>query len=364
MRSAALLLALLALLAVLPAAAAAAPDAPDAPRGGGAPPTLTAEATDGPLTARLSVTPARPAPGTPVDLVIVAAVAADVGADPTVAVAWPDVLGALTTALGEDVVEVESARVAADGRSFVARLRFYDEGAHALPPLPVRVTRGGERLAEVSLEGVTLQIDVDVPADAEPAPARDALPLVVPPPPVPWTLLGAAALMLAAIVVAVFLWRRRARAAAPPPPPVAAHEKALAALRSLAARALPEHGEVEPYFVALSEILRSYLEDRFGLRAPEQTTEEFLAEVSQTAAGRRAIEGAHRDVLREFLTRADLVKFARARPAEDECAAAGRSAEQFVTDTADIAPSATDADGRAHARERTGTAPRAPETAS
>ena len=46
-------------------------------------------------------------------------------------------------------------------------------------------------------------------------------------------------------------------------------------------------GDLEGYFVYLSAILREFVERRFGLRAPERTTEEFLREAQ--AAGLRVI---------------------------------------------------------------------------
>ena len=53
-------------------------------------------------------------------------------------------------------------------------------------------------------------------------------------------------------------------------------------------------------------IIRRYLEDRFELRAPELTTEEFL-----TVAGTPVLlSHEHQKLLRDFLRQADLVKFA------------------------------------------------------
>ena len=324
---------LVVVAAMLPAAALAADDATRGAAPAAAPPPVRIEAADGALTARLVVDPPRPSLGVAVELVL----EADVPPEPGLEIVFPDLRDVLTEALGEHVVEVETVRLAPDRRSVSARLRLYDEGAHELPPLAVSLRRGEQVLATVELSGAVLHVEVAVAEDAEPVPARAAMPLMVPPAPFPWLPVSAAAVLVAALIVSLLLWRRRARVEPPAPPPPPAHEKALAALRTLASRALLERGEVEPYFVELSEILRTYLEDRFALRAPEQTTEEFLAAVSQTDEGRRAIEAAHRDLLRDFLTRADLVKFARARPAAAECAAAGSSAEQFVRQTA-LAP--------------------------
>jgi hypothetical protein len=56
--------------------------------------------------------------------------------------------------------------------------------------------------------------------------------------------------------------------------------------------------------------VRRFLEDRFGLHAPELTTDEFL----EVAAGSPDLTAADRRFLRDFLTNADRVKFARHVP--------------------------------------------------
>jgi hypothetical protein len=117
---------------------------------------------------------------------------------------------------------------------------------------------------------------------------------------------GAGALGLAFAGAALWLLRRRPRRLPPPVPP---HEIAWEALRRLVALDLTGKGEIELFFVHLSNILRQYIENRFQVRAPERTTEEFLEE----AARAPALAG-HRGRLGEFLGLSDQVKFARFRP--------------------------------------------------
>jgi len=304
---------------------------------GGAPFALSA--TDGPLTVVLSLDPARPAIGAPVRVRIVAALEGTEGLSVEgLAIEWPDVRELVTESLGDLVVEVESMRPTPDGRALEGVLRLFDEGEHVLPAIRIRAVRRApgrdpERAFEVLLEDATLVVDVDVPDDAEPVGASEPLALTIPEEPFPWWWVGAGAAALVILLGGLVAIARRSRPPPPPPPVVPPHERALDALRELSKRQLPQRGEVEPYFVELSEILRCYLEERFGLRAPEQTTEEFLATVSNTPEGRRAIEVAHRDLLRDFLNRADLVKFARDVPGADECGAAGAGAEIFVRET-------------------------------
>ena len=100
-------------------------------------------------------------------------------------------------------------------------------------------------------------------------------------------------------------YRRRQRATAVPlcsgRPPLA-----LAALERLQRQDAIRQERIEEFYVRVSTILRRYVELRFGLRAPEQTTEEFLVSVLATGG----LIAAHRDLLEAFLRQCDLVKFA------------------------------------------------------
>lgn len=127
--------------------------------------------------------------------------------------------------------------------------------------------------------------------------------------------------------IAFWLWKRRKTAAAPQAvaTPLSAYEVAVRALQRLR----DENPPVEMFYTRLSDIVRRYLEDQFSLRAPEQTTEEFLYEVSRD----NALTQAHKDLLGAFLQESDLVKFARFRPGEDDKKRAFDAAERFVRET-------------------------------
>ncbi len=86
--------------------------------------------------------------------------------------------------------------------------------------------------------------------------------------------------------------------------------------------------ELDAFYVALSGIVRRYLEGRFDLRSPELTTEEFFVVASESPDLSQEL----RSLLHELLSRADLVKFAGHRPGssevDDSLAAAGRVLEE------------------------------------
>lgn len=143
-------------------------------------------------------------------------------------------------------------------------------------------------------------------------------------------LIGAVALVLAAGLL-VWLARRaaRARPPAPPAPPTPPHVLALAALRELLARPWIEERNVEPFYVELSGIVRTYLERRFGLHAPEQTTDEFIREATSS----RLLSLDHQQLVGAFLEQSDLVKFARHQPESADMRNAAAAAERLIQET-------------------------------
>lgn len=136
--------------------------------------------------------------------------------------------------------------------------------------------------------------------------------------------------LLAALAGALIarLYRRKvpAAVAAPRPP---ADEIAMRDLHALRARNWIEEGAAEPFYVELSRIVRNYIEDRFGLRAPEQTTEEFIRD----ASGSEALSLEHRQLTSEFLRQSDMVKFARYKPDVELMSDAYNSGERLVLET-------------------------------
>jgi hypothetical protein len=142
----------------------------------------------------------------------------------------------------------------------------------------------------------------------------------------PWWAGGVA---IAAVAAAV-LWRRSRRSEAAQIARIfrPAHEIAYEILRQIAEDRLVEAGRVREFYGRLTNCLRHYIEHRFQLRAPEQTTEEFLAEAEKAdaLAGRRS-------ELQNFMEHCDLVKFARYEPSAEQINAALGMVQRFVDAT-------------------------------
>jgi len=107
------------------------------------------------------------------------------------------------------------------------------------------------------------------------------------------------------------------------------HEIAYEALEKLKAKNLPGRGLIKEYYSELSGIVRYYLEGRFGFRAPEMTTEEFL----QALRNSGYLNGAQKNLLKNFLTHCDLVKFAKYGPSQSEITESFYAAHKLVDET-------------------------------
>ena len=117
-------------------------------------------------------------------------------------------------------------------------------------------------------------------------------------------------------------------------------ERAMRELSALLSRNLPDKGLFKDFYVELTMVVRRYIERRHGIRAPEQTTEEFLA----AAADGEAIPRGHVAELKPFLEAADLVKFAGREATLEIAAEATEKARGYIRD-AELVASADGADG-------------------
>ena len=193
-------------------------------------------------------------------------------------------------------------------------------GVHDIPGLrlaAVPIEAGGDRAAgEVVTEPIT--IEVVNPLDAEGAEGeiadiKDVVELgwdrrF-------WLWAGAIAIVVVVMLVvgAVWLigWRNRREK---PRVYRTAHELAHESLERLMAERLAEDGQVKLHYERISAILRRYIEHRFGVRAPERTTEEFLLQAREVGE----FTPRQREMLQEFLEHCDLVKFARYAPTGEQ----------------------------------------------
>lgn len=106
------------------------------------------------------------------------------------------------------------------------------------------------------------------------------------------------------------------------------YEQAVADLLSLRERKLCESGHEKEYYSLLTEILRVYLQRRFGINAMEMTSTQIMNALESNPDTRLP-----RRYMNQVLQVADFVKFAKVRPLPDDNVQAFNSAMQFVEET-------------------------------
>lgn len=92
---------------------------------------------------------------------------------------------------------------------------------------------------------------------------------------------------------------------------ILSHQLALRKLSQLEKEELWQKGFVKDYHSKITEIIREYFENQFGLPALERTTTESLKLLSKHPQGVKVI-----DITSQFFSNADLVKFAKFTPLE------------------------------------------------
>lgn len=137
-------------------------------------------------------------------------------------------------------------------------------------------------------------------------------------------------IILGGISFLVLLIRRHKRGRITPAIPP--YEEAFNKLTLLLKKNLPQEGRIKEFYFQLNQIVRVYIEKQFAIRAPEQTTEEFL----QDLAVSNKIADEFKQVLKEFLIHSDLVKFARHKPESDEISDSVESCKNFIKVTGEI----------------------------
>jgi uncharacterized RDD family membrane protein YckC len=145
-----------------------------------------------------------------------------------------------------------------------------------------------------------------------------------------WGLTAAGIALVAAAVtlVAVRIYAKRFANLAPPAPPRPAHEVAYERLFALRAADLPAQGRFKEFYLDLTEIIREYFGNRYGIQALGETSTELL-----DALQRIRPVGLGMEEVRVFLGDADLVKFAKRTPELAEMETALVQAQLFVDRT-------------------------------
>ena len=209
-------------------------------------------------------------------------------------------------------------------------IQAFDPGEVTIPPFAVLPAPGADTAFSNVVTFKVLPVDVDSLATIHPmasvvsAQSRwyDYIPnwLI-------WLLAGLA--VAAAAVWAYFTFHRhRVVVEERRKPVVPPYELAVQRLNDLQQRHLPENGHEKEYYTRLVDILRDYLQGRFGINAMEMTSTQIVKALRDNPQTRMTA-----DEIRAVLSVADFVKFAKVRPLPDDNIRSFNRAISFVEQT-------------------------------
>ncbi len=201
-------------------------------------------------------------------------------------------------------------------------------GDYTIPPLPIRIRHNHDKQPEevITLPGRTVSVSSLLDPDEQEPQLSD----ILPPQPVPLPGYYYIAAVLAGTVflgLIIFFFKKFFPGTSKKD--TAAHINALRQIDLLLAQTPPEE-DFALFFSRLSLILRHYIEARFLLKAAEQTTEEFLFSLYRSSL----FTQEQKEMLENFLTRSDLIKFAMANSGTVEAKQSVELCRTFIHSTA------------------------------
>lgn len=231
-------------------------------------------------------------------------------------------------------------------------IQAFDPGNITIPPF-VYITENGDSVFSNPLVLKVMEVDLDTLTTINPiAPTLavesrwyDWIP--------DWWIWVALGLGIVMLGLALYFFLRkdkvvvikRVKKVIPP------YELAISRLNALQSKNLVAKGSEKEYYTELTEILRQYLEGRFGINAMEMTSTQIIATLSHNEETRPGSP-----LVKEVLNVADFVKFAKVRPLPDDNIKSFNSAKKFVEDTKPVEPvspegNSTDSKGDIHSHD-------------
>ncbi len=231
-----------------------------------------------------------------------------------------------TTAQGNNRISVKQ----------VFRITSFDSGLHYIPPMEFELASANlEAKKETRSIGIMVvnpfeEVDPEKGITDIKAPIETPFRLSELYRFLPWILGGLAIILIIAAGIWFYIKRQNPlKALIKEKPKEPAHIIALRELEHIKKEKLWQKGEVKAFHSHLTDVLRNYIEDRYGIPAPEQITSEILESL-------KSVDLPDEKVLlkiRQVLEQADLVKFAKMEPLPDENDLALMNAYFFVNQT-------------------------------
>lgn len=208
----------------------------------------------------------------------------------------------------------------------------YDSGYFAIPPFKFIVN--GDTTNPQFTEPLLLEVHT-VPTDTSAKKIKDIKEPLNQPFDWRWyksyLYWGIAALVFVIAVILIVYYRNKNRKDVilePEKPKIPAHITALASLERIKETQIWKDSKIKEYYSEITDTLRLYIEERYGINALESTTDELL-----TIMRTQVIDPTSKEKLKQILVLSDFVKFAKMIPLEQEHNLTLQMAFDFVNGT-------------------------------
>lgn len=228
-----------------------------------------------------------------------------------------------------DTVRQSRSKIEIEGKVV---LTSFDSGSYFLPNLIAMIERGGGTIDTLFVQGPALEVST-IPVDTAAYVIKDIKGQIKYPltfgEVFPWVLVALTVAFAAYAVVRLVKMRRANRTFLGKPivkdPP---HIVALRSLEKIRKQKLWQSGRQKQFYTEVTDALRIYIADRFGIATLERPSKEMLADLKK-----QNLEESLYDRVSELFSRADLVKFAKYEASEAENEEVVPSAVRFVNAT-------------------------------
>lgn len=246
---------------------------------------------------------------------------------------WPEFEDTLTSKLEIVTSSIPDTTVSDTAGTVIHQrlvLTSFDTGFIAIPPIGFIFNRDSSQLVRSEAQLLYVQ---DIPIDEQGEIKEIKEPYDVPFNWRKWLKVVLIGLLIIALAVLAFvLWRKYFRkekkAEVKQVPLRPAHEIAFEKLEQLRQQKLWQNDRTKEFYIELSHIAREYMENRYGILAPEMTTDQIMS-----ALKLKGVEAGHLASLKEALQLADLAKFAKYRPVASENEQCFTIIKEFVGNT-------------------------------
>lgn len=191
----------------------------------------------------------------------------------------------------------------------------FDASRYEFMPLPILYKNGAGKIDTVYSNPFAIQIisiPVDTLKDIKPAKTyyippyqfKEFLPLVI------------SIILFSLIIAAIIYWWMKYKKKTIPQEPIkveSIYDNTLKQLNILKSQKLWTINQTKEHHLKLSELIRNYIEYRYGMLALESTTDELITAMKSE----KSISMDILQVLNELLKHCDLVKFAKWKPTEE-----------------------------------------------